>query len=115
MEVEEAVTGGGNGGAPATGKVLEVQEIAEAGKNSIGVSDFATVAKELNGVGGDDEKLGKFSVRKENLAEGKDLSRQHVGSETKTQLNAGNASASQEVAASTVSICPWKLQVLQWR
>jgi hypothetical protein len=102
MEVEEAVTGGGNGGAPATGKVLEVQEIAEAGKNSIGASDFATVAKELNGVGGDDEKLGKFSVRKENLAEGKDLSRQHVGSETKTQLNAGNASASQEVAASTV-------------
>jgi len=101
MEVEEAVTGGGNGGAPATGKVLEVQEIAEAGKNSIGASDLAMDAKEVPGVGGDDEKLGKFSVRKENLPEGKDLSRQHVGSETKAQLNAGtgNASASQEVAA----------------
>ncbi|XP_066347824.1 protein trichome birefringence-like 6 isoform X2 [Miscanthus floridulus] len=99
--VEEAVTGGGNGGAPATGKVLVVQEIAEAGKNSIGASDLATDAKEVTGVGGDDKKLGKFSVRKENLPEGKDLSRQHVGSETKAQLNAGtgNASASQEVAA----------------
>ncbi|CAD6203343.1 unnamed protein product [Miscanthus lutarioriparius] len=104
MEVEEAVTGGGNGGAPATGKVLEVQEIAEAGKNSIGASDLAMDAKEVPGVGGDDEKLGKFSVRKENLPEDKDLSRQHAGSETKTQLNAGtgNASASQEVAASMV-------------
>lgn len=104
MEVEEAVTGGGNGGAPATGKVLEVQEVAEAGKNSIGASDLATDAKQVAGVGGDDEKLGQFSVREENLAEGKVLSRQHVGSETKTQLNAGtgNASASQEVAASMV-------------
>lgn len=103
MEVEGAVTGGGNGGAPATGKVLVVQEIAEAGKNSTGASDLAMDAKEVTGVGGDDEKLGNLSVRKENLAEGKDLSRQHVvGSETKTQLNAGNASASQEVAASMV-------------
>jgi hypothetical protein len=58
--------------------------------------------KEVTGVGGDAEKLGKlgkFPVRKENLAEG---SRQHVGWETKTQLNAGNASSSQEVDASMV-------------
>lgn len=105
MEVEGAVTGGGNGGAPATGKVLEAQEVAGAGKNSTGTSDLAMHAKEkeVSGVGGDAEKLGKFPVRKENLAEG---SRQHVGWETKTQLNAGNASSSQEVDASMVRLRP---------
>ncbi|PWZ05459.1 Protein trichome birefringence-like 6 [Zea mays] len=101
MEVEGAVTGGGNGGAPATGKVLEAQEVAGAGNNSTGTSDLAMHAKEkeVTGVGGDADKLGKFPVRKENLAEG---SRQHVGWETKTQLNAGSASSSQEVDASMV-------------
>jgi hypothetical protein len=49
VEVEEAVTGGGNGGAPATGKVLEAQEVAEAGNNSIGTSDLAMQGRSKGG------------------------------------------------------------------
>ncbi|XP_002467977.2 protein trichome birefringence-like 6 [Sorghum bicolor] len=49
MDVEEAVAGGGNGGAPAPGKVLEVQEIAEAGRTSASEEVAASMVKSEEG------------------------------------------------------------------
>ncbi|RLN17966.1 protein trichome birefringence-like 6 [Panicum miliaceum] len=101
IEVKGAVTGGGNGGAPANAEVLEGQEIAEAGSYSIGASDLAMEAKEeVVHVGGDGEKLEKDSVsEKPNSAEGKNLIKKDVSSTTETPLDVGNDSASLEVTA----------------
>ncbi|CAN6320244.1 unnamed protein product [Urochloa humidicola] len=101
-EVKGAVTGGGNGGAPANDEVLEGQEIAEAGNYSIRALDLATIEakEEVVRVGGDGEKLERDSVsEKPNSAEGKNLSKIDVGSVTEMPLDAGNASASLEVIA----------------
>ena len=73
--VKGAVTGGGNGGSPANGEVLEGQELAEAGSYSIGALDLAMEAKEVVYVDGYGEKLEKDLVsEKPNSAEGKNLS-----------------------------------------
>ncbi|CAL4930648.1 unnamed protein product [Urochloa decumbens] len=103
VEVKGAVTGGGNGGAPGNGEVVEGQEIAEAGNYSIGALDLAIETKEeVVRVGGDSEKLERGSVsEKPNSAEGKNLSKIDVGSAPETPLDAGNASASLEVTATT--------------
>ncbi|CAN6325438.1 unnamed protein product [Urochloa humidicola] len=119
VEVKRAVTGGGNGGAPATGEVLKEQEIAEAGNYSIGALDSATEAKkEVARVGGDGENLNKDSVsEKPNSAEGKNLSKIDVGSVVETLLDAGNASASLKVTATadklegTESVRPATMEV----
>ncbi|OEL18792.1 Protein trichome birefringence-like 6 [Dichanthelium oligosanthes] len=101
IEVKGAVTGRGNGGAPANGEVLDGQEIAEGGNYSIGALGLAIEAKEEEvHVGGDGEKLENDSVLdKPNSAEGKNLSKIDVGSATETLLDVGNASVSLEATA----------------
>nr|CAB3501044.1 unnamed protein product [Digitaria exilis] len=94
IEVKGAVTGGGNGGAPANGEVLEGQEVEEAGNYSIGALDLSMEAKdEVVRVGGDGENLEKDSMsEKPNSAE---------GTATETRLDVGDASASLEATATT--------------
>lgn len=98
IEVEREVTGGGNGGAPANGEVLEGQEIAEAGNySSIGALGLAIDSQEeAVRVGVDGVKLEQYSsvFAKLNSAEGKNLSKK-----AETPLDVGNASASMELTA----------------
>ncbi|TVU47317.1 hypothetical protein EJB05_06912 [Eragrostis curvula] len=99
--VKRAITGGGSGGgAPASGEVLEGQEIAEAGNYSLGVLDSKKEVKEVVHGDGDGEKLATGSpLDKAKLAEGKNLSKEDVDSAAGTLLNVTNVSASQAAAA----------------
>nr|CAB3496146.1 unnamed protein product [Digitaria exilis] len=105
IEVKGAVTGGGNGGAPANGEVLEGQEVEEAGNYSIGALNLAMDAKdEVVRVGGDGENLEKDPMSEKenpNSAEAKNISKIGTGSATETRLDVGDVSASLEATATT--------------
>uniref|UniRef100_A0A0A8ZEU4 Uncharacterized protein n=1 Tax=Arundo donax TaxID=35708 RepID=A0A0A8ZEU4_ARUDO len=101
METEEAVLGGGSSGTPASAEVSEGQELAQAGNYSIGGLGSAVQVKEAAPEGRGGERSAKDSVlERPNLAEGKNLSKEILGSATDAQLLVGNVSASQEAVAS---------------
>ncbi|KAF8683896.1 hypothetical protein HU200_044840 [Digitaria exilis] len=87
-EAQETASGGGNGGAPANGEVLEGQEVEEAGNYSIGALNLAMDAKdEVVRVGGDGENLEKDPMSEKenpNSAEAKNISKIGTGSATAT-------------------------------
>ncbi|CAN6295349.1 unnamed protein product [Urochloa humidicola] len=72
-EAQETATGGGNGGAPSNGEVFKGQEVGEARNNSFGGLDSS------QGRGG--ERVAKDLIwERPNLGEGKNLSKETLGS-----------------------------------
>jgi hypothetical protein len=87
LSVQEAVTPRprGNGRAPSNGEVSKGQKIVEAGNHSFGSGglDSAVLVKEAAPEGGGGKKLPKDSIfERPILAEGKNLSKETLGSAT---------------------------------
>lgn len=84
-QAQEAVTPGGNGRAPSNGEVFKGQKIVEAGNHSFGFGglDSAVEVKEAAPEGGGGERLPEDSISERPiLAEGKNLSKETLGSAT---------------------------------
>ncbi|KAG0551409.1 hypothetical protein BDA96_01G420800 [Sorghum bicolor] len=85
-QAQEAVTPGGNGRAPSNGEVFKEQKIVEAGNHSFGFGGLDSAVEEVKEAapeGGGGERLSEDSISERPvIAEGKNLSKEVLGSPT---------------------------------